>query len=286
MPKDEPMAPNPPFGAVIDYVIGGASSSPVTLDILDGSGGLIRHYSSDDPLPKLNPAKLRTAPEWFVTPVALSTRPGMHRFIWPIRLAAPKSLAGTRGVWADGVWAPPGPYRVVLTVGGRRLEQPLVVDPDPRVNLPQSAYAEQFALSRQLVETWAPLHAANENADDVIAALGARRAAADGKLAKAIDGVLARATALSDTHYSTNPGNAWWIAPQSTATLRYLDGAFDRLSNAVDDADAVPSPDVRAGYAQLKPLAESAVRAWSEFKAKDLAALNAKLKAAGQKPIE
>ena len=48
MPKDEPLAANPPDGAMIDYFLADDSSSPVTLEIKDKSGALVRRYSSDD----------------------------------------------------------------------------------------------------------------------------------------------------------------------------------------------------------------------------------------------
>ena len=37
--------------------------------------------------------------------------------------------------WEDGPWAVPAAYKLVLTVDGQRLEQPLEVRPDPRVEL-------------------------------------------------------------------------------------------------------------------------------------------------------
>ena len=48
MPKDEPMAPNPPAGAYIDYVLDGASAGPVTLTITDARGATVQTFSSDD----------------------------------------------------------------------------------------------------------------------------------------------------------------------------------------------------------------------------------------------
>jgi len=44
MPKDEPMAPNPPSGATIDYVL--KTTAPVTLEILDAHEALVRRFSS------------------------------------------------------------------------------------------------------------------------------------------------------------------------------------------------------------------------------------------------
>src|SRR5204862_94976 len=79
-------------------------------------------------------AKLRAAPQWTQPPSTLSAAAGMHRFVWPLRHAAPAPLA-EGDVWADGPWASPGEYRLVLTVDGKSLEQPLQVLPDPRATL-------------------------------------------------------------------------------------------------------------------------------------------------------
>ena len=43
-PPDE----NPPDGAIIDYFLAQPSSAPVTLEILDAQGKLVRRYSSTD----------------------------------------------------------------------------------------------------------------------------------------------------------------------------------------------------------------------------------------------
>src|SRR5258708_36670982 len=48
MPPDEPMGQNPPDGAIIDYFLPRPASGPVTLEILDSQGKLVRQYSSDD----------------------------------------------------------------------------------------------------------------------------------------------------------------------------------------------------------------------------------------------
>src|SRR5262249_28699508 len=53
LPPDEPRAPNPPEGAIIDYYLKSAASGPVKLEILSTDGRLLRKYSSADPLTPL-----------------------------------------------------------------------------------------------------------------------------------------------------------------------------------------------------------------------------------------
>src|SRR5205807_576092 len=48
LPPDEPVAANPPDGAIIDYFLPHSSSDSITLEILDGRGELVRKFSSSD----------------------------------------------------------------------------------------------------------------------------------------------------------------------------------------------------------------------------------------------
>ena len=84
LPPDEPTAPNPPEGAIINYYLKSAASGPVTLEITGGDGKLVRRYSSTDEIFKPDPATIAVPPYWFRDIVPLSTAPGMHRFTWDL----------------------------------------------------------------------------------------------------------------------------------------------------------------------------------------------------------
>ncbi len=282
LPKDEPMAQNPPFGACIDYFLQSAASSPVTIDILNSDGKVVRRYSSADPTPKAVPATLRTAPEWFVTPSTLATTPGMHRFIWPLRYAALPALAGSHGTWADGVWAPPGDYKVILRANGQERMQPLRVVPDPRLPFPLTAYAEQFAFATEVMALRARVTTALEEAISLTTKILKRQAAgdaadaADAAMSSDLEAVRRNAMAIAEPMSSAT----WWIAPKHTTSLQFLDGALEKLEMAADGADGPPTQDARTSLEKLRPSAEGAMRAWKAFKENDLADLNRRLKAA------
>jgi photosystem II stability/assembly factor-like uncharacterized protein len=242
MPKDEPLARNPPAGAYIDYVLGAAPSTPVTLEILDARNALVRRYSSDNPPPAMDASKLRTAPEWFDVPSSLQTTPGMHRFVWPLR------AEGSRGAWSNGVWSPPGDYRVVLTVDGKRLEQPLRIVPDPRVKLPLTAYADQFALASQIDALRATLAKAVDDSDALF-----EKTRDEAKRARIRD--------VAGKPFSFGAITGPNVEPPLT-TLRSFLSAVENLLDAVDSADAAPSPDARASFARLKGDAERALGVW------------------------
>src|SRR5262249_55513228 len=48
LPPEEPAGQNPPDGAIVNYYLKADSSGPVTLEILDDKGKLVRRYSSAD----------------------------------------------------------------------------------------------------------------------------------------------------------------------------------------------------------------------------------------------
>lgn len=138
-PRDEPLADNPPYGAMIDYYLRSAAPGPVTLEILDAGGELVRRYSSEDRPPEVNPELLNIPAFWRRTPEPLSTAAGMHRWVWDLR-PTPTAGGGRRGGGAGGFGRGgearvlPGVYTVKLTVGGKgsAQPQPLVVKMDPR----------------------------------------------------------------------------------------------------------------------------------------------------------
>jgi len=144
LPHDEPMAANPPNGAIIDYALD--AETPVQIDIQDSDGHTIRHFSSSDPAPTADPATLPLPPEWLPPHPNPPTSPGTHRFVWDLRLEQPPALKDTDPP-VPAVLAPPGAYTVVLTTQGTPLRQALRVIPDPRVKLPQSAFDAEYRLA-------------------------------------------------------------------------------------------------------------------------------------------
>ncbi|MGZ4815841.1 MAG: WD40/YVTN/BNR-like repeat-containing protein, partial [Terriglobales bacterium] len=79
IPPDEPMAENPPDGAVLDYYLGSAASGPVTLQIVDGSGKVARRYSDDKPELTQEEIQKQLIPPYWLRPFRTpQTSAGMH----------------------------------------------------------------------------------------------------------------------------------------------------------------------------------------------------------------
>lgn len=134
MPRDEPIAENPPFGAMIDYYLKSNVSGPVTIEIVDPAGEVVRKYSSEDKPAPVNLETLNIPAYWVRQPETLSTAAGQHRWIWDLRPTPPPRPAGGGGGFGRG-GAPlvlPGVYTVKLTVGGKSFTQPLIIRADPR----------------------------------------------------------------------------------------------------------------------------------------------------------
>jgi photosystem II stability/assembly factor-like uncharacterized protein len=135
-PRDEPLAENPPYGAVIDYYLKRAASGPVTLEILGADGKTVRLYSSEEKTTPVDPDKLDIPASWVRVPEPLPTSAGLHRRTWDFRPPPPANSTQRGGAAVFGGRGvppvPPGDYTVKLTVGGRSYTQPLHLRADPR----------------------------------------------------------------------------------------------------------------------------------------------------------
>jgi hypothetical protein len=141
LPPEEPAGKNPPDGAILYYNL--KAAGPVTLEILNSTGALVRRFTSEDKAEPPDPA-LNVPAHWLRPFQALSAAAGMHRFVWdlhgpPVRGGGRRggdepSIAAIEGDTpvAQGEWMPPGEYQVKLTAAGRSYSQKLVVKADPR----------------------------------------------------------------------------------------------------------------------------------------------------------
>jgi photosystem II stability/assembly factor-like uncharacterized protein len=159
LPPDEPAAPNPPDGAILDYYLASPASS-VTLEILDTNGKLMRKYTNSDP--SQPPTETDSVPwYWIRPPQTLGTTAGLHRFVWDLHYTPAPGVEASYPIAAiayntapapTSPWVMPGKYNVKLTVDGKSFTQPLTVRIDPRVKTPLTGLEEQFKLSKEMYD--------------------------------------------------------------------------------------------------------------------------------------
>ena len=282
MPRDEPMGANPRPGAYLDYVLDGAATAAVTLTVYDARGALVRAFSSDDKPPRPDLAKVVIAPEWLVTPQPPGVGAGAHRFVWDLHYAPRAGLTPEDpDEPEEGVWAPPGEYRVELKVGGHAYRQTLTVAPDPRVTLPAAAYARQFALARDIEGARVEIAAALAEAGRVHTAIAERLKDAAGAQAAELAAADEELLAISDLAPERSSPDSIGRPPTTTAGLRYLAAAFHGLARAVDGADTAPTADAERGYRRHRALLDRALAGWAQFRSTELPHLSAQLQSSG-----
>ena len=248
LPPEEPQGQNPPAGAVIYYGLE-QTAGEVTLDVLDSSGRVVRHYSNND-----RPATPRVPPPfpnyWLPKQEILSAESGMHRFVWDLRYAPPRGGGGYAMAVANlktealpqGPLVIPGAYRVRLTVAGKSYEQALQVAPDPRVKITQQIFVQQFNLAKRIYD-------AMERAGSALRQIDQRRTELKQQPNPDLDRKLVEiAGAPRGQEEEGAP------AP-SGVTLRQVSTSLSHLLGVVESADAAPTKQAsEAAQASLKQL--------------------------------
>lgn len=133
-----PRAPHlpeyPPAGANIDYLLPEGTAGPLTLEIVDADGAVVRSFSSEAPGEYEVPAEPGMR-EWrlerFGTP-RLPTGPGAHRFVWDLAYPGPWHANPNRS-GRGGPMVPPGAYTARLSAGEWSASRTFDVRMDPRV---------------------------------------------------------------------------------------------------------------------------------------------------------
>jgi hypothetical protein len=294
LPPDEPLAPNPPDGAVIDFRLKAGAAGPVTLDILDAAGKLVRRFASTDPPEPVNPQALQIDPRWIRPPRILPATAGSHRFVWDLHYPPPDGPRSypISAVWGDTPSGPlgpavaPGTYTVRLTVGGRSVEQPLVVRMDPRVTTPPAGLEQQFKLSMVCYDGMAAVRAAVGQLRTVRKQLEDRKAKAKAAdLAAAIDALDAKLAGLEGPTGGGKRGRGPQPQPQD-ASLGRVAGSLGRLLAVLQGADATPTTQAATAVADAKKELDGLLARWAEVRQKELAELNLRLKAADLPAID
>ena len=283
MQDDLTAGSNPQYGAAVSYWLKGAPAADPQVTIADSAGKVIRTLAGTRS-PGLNRVywDLGNQP---TTPPRLRTKP-LYQDQWQME------ADGTRqapGFGAISVLMPPGRYTVKLTVDGQSQSQPLVVRKDP--NIPatdadiRASFLAQIQIQSQMAaasEWVTSMEAVRVQVQQLTASLASDRPNSD--LRPAVDSLGVKFTELERTVIDlrqTGQGQDGVRWPtQLAAQLGYLS------SNIAGSADAAPNAPQRDVYAILDRQSKATKSALDVLIQKDLAALNARLKARGLKEIE
>jgi photosystem II stability/assembly factor-like uncharacterized protein len=255
LPPEEPQGQNPPYGAIIYYSLGAQTSGPVTLEILDAQGKLVRRYSSAKPPAKPDMSQFAVAPYWAAPPQPLSAAAGMHRFVWSLHYSMPKSVAPDFPIAAvphetplgpRGPLAAPGEYTVRLIADGQTQTQSFALKIDPRVKTTQAGLVAQTQLGLEISSAMDRTYAAMEQAKDL-----GKRDASD----------------TARTERIATAGNAF----------NTLNNELTLLLEAVESADVAPTITAQQTWSELKAKMGHEFAEWRSLEAAVDPAANGKM---------
>ena len=316
-PKEEPTAPNPPDGAIINYYLKSASSGPVTLEILQQDGRLVRRYSSADPV-AADPRSAQRRPRrstGYRPPQRLSTAAG--------HAPLPRGTCTTSRCGAEPGWR---------WLGAVPTQLPIQAIPYNTVPAPTTPWVNPGHLHREADGRWQELHAADRRqagsagedagardaaglrADqgDVLrrrrradrGGAGSARSASRSRSCSRRHGASRRRSPRSSRRPQRSKGRLQpagggrggrgggrgelpvagadrRAAAPATDTLWAVSASLGALMNAMQAADVAPTANTLAAVTAAQQNAARVMARWNALRTVDLPALNAKLKAAG-----
>jgi photosystem II stability/assembly factor-like uncharacterized protein len=290
IPPDEPSAQNPPDGAVVDYFLAKDASGPLTLEIRDAQGQLVRRFrSTDKPGPTDEEvARQLIPPYWVRLPKVLPTSTGMHRWVWDLHYAMPDSprydypisaVPGDTPRTPQGPRALPTQYTVKLSVNGHTYSEPLTVKMDPRVKTSAAGLAEMLRMQSGLAGLMTEASHALAEARSCREQLEKLKGQASGPLSSAIsslDGKIAAALG----------GGGPRGAASAEPTLSGVSGEIAALYAELDRADAAPTVAQREALSSTEKRFLSAGNTWSALKKTELPALNERLRGENLREVQ
>jgi photosystem II stability/assembly factor-like uncharacterized protein len=279
IPRGFTAGQNPPSGAVLDYSLKAAPKEPITLEILDAKGGVVRKYSSKAEGPSEAPSEF----EAFFGGGApmLPAEAGLNRFEWDLRYEPPSRVPGevSWGGRPIGPLAVPGNYTVKLTVAGKSYTEPLTVEEDPRVHVSTADLQKQLDFSLQIRASVTEAHDAVNQIRELHAQLTAldKRLGGDPK-----DKAIADAAKDLDKKFNNVEDALIQVKSKSGEDpLNYPIMIADQLmalAGTVESADTAPTQSSRDVYTLLSKQLEEQMATYKSLKDKDLAELNKKIR--------
>ncbi len=248
---------NPPSGVVLRYHIQGEHESPLTIDILDADGELVRHYSSEEgPFERCILGNMDQR-----LPFEVSYPPkdkGANRWVWDFRRDGLRCTPDIRVFEGfDGASVMPGAYQARIRIGDLQETVPLVLTADRRVDATASQFEE---VDRRLEE----LTTMFDGLISGIAAVRTARAQVEGLLAAYPDVDELRVPAAAAIRKLTEwEADAWQVeyetyedednlAPRLVKQVRHLLDVIDNAGPPIAAGALARLRDLKAQWSQLQ----------------------------------
>jgi photosystem II stability/assembly factor-like uncharacterized protein len=259
---------NPPFGAVITFYQKTPGKDSPAIQILDSKNRVVRtvkgtHKVGDKDRP------------W------VTNKTGINQWTWDFNVDGPVKWFGAAKEQFqgpdEGPQAPPGHYSVRMTLGGRTITRAFDVKADPRTTFTQKQLDESYALSQVFNHYLSVVDTMLNNLDTVkkqlTAASNDPKVKADSALAGSVADTLAAHQGLFD---------------QLTANYANGEDSLQRPGKLREDVGGAPftvvTDEVRTFTKRIRTEYLTGIDQYNQYAA-SLSALNAKLQAAGLKPI-
>jgi len=223
------VAPNPPAGAIIDYWVYSQAARNVRLDIFDSRGGQVRTYRAGTGA-KYTPDEMAERTQQGFC--ALSSRRGMHRFVWDLRYAEP----------VTGVLASPGRYEVRLRVDRSTQRAWFRLLKDPRVHVSDAILIAQFNAERFIKEVQHRVDSLKNGAFAALKHLANLRKS--GSLPQRVLGnrLAYQIVALLDSTPVADPDDSVGPPERSMNTINYVSMTLHQAETIVGGYDHAPPP--------------------------------------------
>jgi hypothetical protein len=267
-PPEVPHALNPPDGAIIYYTLASKPAAPITIEVLDASGAVVRHMTSGPVEPVKEAARPPEPNFWIAPPFQLPAEAGGNRTNWDLRADAPAAFTHSFDINANpgltppspqGPLVPPGVYTLRLTVDGKVYTRPVTVVNDPRSPASTLAVGAQYALETRIV---AGMQTSWDGYQQVAAARAAL-ATDTSVAAKTLDSTLAAVAEGPTGGGGFRPGGP------PPPTFAGVNGTLGRQLNALETGDLAPTAAMQAAYlATCKDLGKAVTR-WTALVAQN-----------------
>jgi photosystem II stability/assembly factor-like uncharacterized protein len=277
LPPDEPVSPNPPDGAIVDYYLP-ANVNSVTLEIVDAQGKVVRSYANTDkPLISDEDLQKQLIPlYWVRAPRHLGTGTGMHRWVWDLHYATPTTTRHEYPISAIphdtpryplGPNALPGNYTVRLSVDGKSSTAPLTIKMDPRVKTSAAGLLKKFHTEERLAALTTETSEAVLQAGSIRTQL--EKVTSDSAETKnAIEEFQKKLTNL------LGASGGFFAPPSEDVTLSRVNGEVSTLYQSVWQADAEPTSSQLKAAEKAEHESSEVFTRWRELKNSDVPALN------------